>query len=134
MKYLRPLLSILSVAAAYFWSRLILPLRNEQMPFSGWGDGAGGNAKTLAVPIFLFWLATLFAFLFVAFNPYVCIESNLTRVGRWLANIALCLVALCLLLYATHGPPVRFFALYGFIALLGLWIYVDVKGRKAKRM
>jgi hypothetical protein len=104
------------------------------MPFSGWGDGAGGSATTLAVPVFLFWLATIFAFLFVAFSPYARVEGNLTRVGRWLTNILLSCVALSLLLYAAHGPPIRFLALYGFITLLGFWIYVDVKGHRVKGM
>jgi fumarate reductase subunit D len=132
VKYLRLLLSIFSLVTAFCWSRLILPLRKEQMPFSGWGDGAGGNATTLAAPVIICWLATLFAFLFVAVNPYVRTESNLTRAGRWLTNIALCLVTIGLLFYAMHGPPVRFFLLYGFIALFGLWIYVDAKGPKTR--
>jgi hypothetical protein len=132
MKYLRPILSVASIAFLVFWSRLILPLRKEQMPFSGWGDGSTGNATTLAVPVVTFWLATVFAFLFVCFNPYARIESGLTRLGRWLTNAVLLPVALALVFYAMHGPPVRFLFLYGFIALIGLWIYIDVKGRSER--
>lgn len=130
MKYLRPLLSVASVGALLFWSRLVLPLRKEPMPFSGWGDGAGGNAATLAVPVMLFWLATIFAFLFICFKPYVRVESGLTRLGRWLTNLILFPVTLALVFYAMHGPPVRFSAVYAFIALVGLWIYVDLSARK----
>jgi hypothetical protein len=132
MKYLRPILSVASLAFLVFWSRLLLPLRKEQMPFSGWGDGAGGNAATLAVPVGGFWLATVFAFLFISFNPYARVESGLTRLGRWLANAILFPVALALLFYAKPGPPVRFLFLYGFVALAGLWIYVDTKGRSER--
>jgi hypothetical protein len=120
----------MALAAAYFWSLFILPLRKEPMPFSGWGDGSGGSAATLAVPVMLFWLATVFAFLFICFRPYFRVENVLTRLGRWFANFTLVPVALSLLFYATHGPPVRYFAMYGFIALLGLWTYVDHSARK----
>ena len=130
MKYLRPILSVAALAFLVFWSRLILPLRKEQMPFSGWGDGSGGNAATLAMPVVLFWLATVFAFLFISFKPYVRGESGLTRLGRWLTNAALVPVAPILVLYAMHGPPARFFAVYGFVVLAGLWFYVDQAGRK----
>jgi len=130
MKYLRPILSVAALAFLVFWSRLLLPLRKEQMPFSGWGDGAGGSAATLAVPVVLFWLVTVFTFLFIAFKPYMRGESGLTRLGRWLANLILVPVTLALLFYAIHGPPVRFFAVYGFIALVGVWIYVDLGARK----
>jgi hypothetical protein len=132
MKYLRPILSVASVTFLCVWSWLLLRLRKEQMPFSGWGDGAGGNAATLAAPVVMFWLATAFAFLFVCFNPYVRVESGLTRLGRWLTNAVLFPVALALLFYARHGPFVRFLLLYGFIALVGLWVYVDVKGRSER--
>lgn len=132
MKYLRPILSVASVAFLVFWSRLILPLRKEQMPFSGWGDGATGNATTLAVPVVMFWLATVFAFLFIGFNPYARVENGLARLGRWFTNLVLVPVTLALLFYAMHGPPARFLLLYGFVALAGLWIYVDAKSRSER--
>jgi len=31
-----------------------------------------------------------------------------------------------------RGPPVRFLLLYGFVALAGLWIYVDAKSRSER--
>lgn len=132
MKCLRPILSVASLAFLVFWSRLLLPLRKEQMPFSGWGDGSGGSAATLAVLVMAFWLATVFAFLFIGFKPYVRVESGLTRSGRWLTNLTIVPVALALLFYAMHGTSVRFFILYGFIALVGLWIYVDAKARSER--
>lgn len=122
----------MAIAAAYFWSRLLLPFRKEQVPFSGWGDGAGGSAATFQVPVMLFWLATMFALCFICIKPYVRLESGLTRLGRWFTNLALVPVAPVLVLYAMHGPPVRFFALYGFVALAGLWLYVDLAGAKTR--
>lgn len=130
MKYLRPILSVASIAFLCIWSRLLLPLRKEPMPFSGWGDGAGGNATTLAVPVMMFWLATIFALLFICFKPYFRVESGLTQLGRCLTNLILFPIALALLIYARHGPPMRFFAVCGFIALVGLWICVDFDARK----
>ena len=132
MKFLRPILSMASVAFLIFWSRLILPLRKEPIPYSGWGDGATGTARTLAVPVVMFWLATVFAFLFICFNPYTRVENGLTRLGRWLTNLVLVPIAPALLFYAMHGPPVRFLLLYGFVALAGLWIYVDAKSRSER--
>ena len=132
MKWLRPILSVMAIAAAYFWSRLLLPFRKEQVPFSGWGDGAGGSAATFQVPVMLFWLATMFALCFICINPYVRLESGLTRLGRWFTNLALVPVAPILVLYAMHGPPARFFAVYVFVALVCLWLYVDLSVRRNK--
>ncbi len=133
MKYLRPILSVAVVAFLAVWSWLLLPLRKEQMPFSGWGDGAGGNAATMEGPVVFFWFATMFAFGFIGIKPYVRAESGLIRLGRWLTNAILVPVALALLFYAMHGPPVRFLLLYGFVALAGLWIYIDARGRSERR-
>lgn len=130
MKFLRSLLSTMAVAAGVLWSCLLLPLRKEQMPFSGWGDGAGGSAATLEGPVLFFWFATILAFVFICIKPHFRSESGWVRVGRWLTNVALFFVAIALLFYAKNGPAVRFLALYGFVALIGLWIYLDLKGRK----
>lgn len=130
VKWLRPILSMMAIAAAYFWSRLLLALRKEQVPLSGWGDGSGGSAATLQVPVALLWLATTFALCFICFKPYVRLENGLTRLGRWLTNTALVPVAPILLLHALNGPPARFFALYGFVALVCLWLYVDFNVRR----
>ena len=99
MKWLRPLLSVMALAAAYFWSRLLLPFCKEQVPFSGGGDGAGGSAATFQVPVMLFWLATMFAICFLRIKPHVRLENGLTRLGRWLANAALVPVAPILVRY-----------------------------------
>jgi hypothetical protein len=121
---------MVALAAACFWSRLLLPFRKEQMPFSGWGDGAGGSAATFQAPVVLFWLATMFSLCFICIKPYVRLENGLTRLGRWLTNAALVPVAPILVLYAMQGPPARFFAVYGFAALVCLWLYVDLSVRR----
>ncbi len=46
----RPILRVMTIAATYFWSRLILPFPKEQVPFSGWGDGAGDYFYNFELP------------------------------------------------------------------------------------
>ncbi len=132
MKYLRLLLSAMSVTAAILWSQLILPWRNEPMPFSGWGDGAAGSATTLEGPIFCLWFITMFAFGFISIKPHVRSESGFIRAGRWLTNALLFIIALVLVIYARNGPATRFFALYGLVALASMWVYVDINRSKVQ--
>ena len=122
----------MSIAAAYYWSRLILPFRKEQIPFSGWGDGTAGSAATFQVPVLVFWLVTMSALCFICIKPHLRLGNGLTRLGRWLTNVTLVPAALVLVLYAMHGPPVRFLAVYAFLALTGLWLYVDLAAPNTK--
>ena len=126
MKFLRFLLSGIAIAAVVPCSQFVLPLRHETNPFSGWGDGAQDNVTTLAGPVTLVWLVTMFALMFVCIKPHHKTENSLISLGRWLTNIVLFIMGIILaFLTQNRVPPPGALYLWGFAVMVVLWLFFD---------